>query len=146
MVRCAADDTTQTELVPGGWVSDVRVFCGGPLQSSRLGQPVTQVRLTNVALVKMKKCGIRFEIACYKNKVVNYRNKVETNLDEVLQIRNVFQNVSKVRRGGGYNDSVASMSTAGKFLGSALLPRHHPSHIPACDDIARMVVYPCRDH
>ena len=57
---------------------------------------MTQVRLTNVALVKMKKHGFRFEVACYKNKVVNYRNKVETNLDEVLQIRNVFQNVSKV--------------------------------------------------
>ncbi len=58
---------------------------------------MTQVRLTNVAIVKMKRCGFRFEIACYKNKVVNWRNKVETSLDEVLQIHNVFENVSKVR-------------------------------------------------
>jgi ribosome maturation protein SDO1 len=43
---------------------------------------VNQVRLTNVAIVKIKKSGKRFEIACYKNKVVNWRNKVETDLDE----------------------------------------------------------------
>ncbi len=64
--------------------------------SSRVKQPVSQVRLTNVAMVKMRKHGLRFEIACYKNKVVNWRNGVETDLDEVLQIRSVFENVSKV--------------------------------------------------
>lgn len=71
--------------------------------SSRVKQPVTQVRLTNVAIVKMKKLGLRFEVACYKNKVVNWRNGVETDLDEVLQIRSVFENVSKV--GGGAADA-----------------------------------------
>ena len=35
-----------------------------------------QKRLTNVALVKYKKHGKRFEIACYRNKVVNWRNGV----------------------------------------------------------------------
>jgi hypothetical protein len=35
-----------------------------------------QKRLTNVALVKYKKKGKRFEIACYKNKVLNWRNGV----------------------------------------------------------------------
>jgi len=43
----------------------------------------------------MKRCGKRFEIACYKNKVVSWRNKTETDLDEVLQTVNVFTNVSK---------------------------------------------------
>lgn len=66
------------------------------VMSSRVKQPVTQVRLTNVAIVKIKKAGHRFEVACYKNKVVNWRNGVETDLDEVLQIRSVFENVSKV--------------------------------------------------
>ena len=33
-------------------------------------------RLTNVAVVRMKKGGKRFEIACYKNKVVSWRNKM----------------------------------------------------------------------
>ncbi len=55
-----------------------------------------KVRLTNVAVVRLTKTGKRFEIACYRNKVVNWRNRVETDLDEVLQIESVFENVSKV--------------------------------------------------
>ena len=38
--------------------------------------PAGQKRLTNIAVVRMKKHGKRFEIACYKNKVVNWRNGV----------------------------------------------------------------------
>lgn len=57
--------------------------------------PVNQVRLTNVAVVRLKRGGKRFEIACYKNKVVNWRNGVEADLDEVLQIDSVFENVSR---------------------------------------------------
>mmetsp|Transcript_5079 Transcript_5079/g.7013 ORF Transcript_5079/g.7013 Transcript_5079/m.7013 type:complete len:441 (+) Transcript_5079:117-1439(+) len=63
--------------------------------SRRIAQPINQVRLTNVAVVRLQKAGKRFEIACYRNKVVNWRNKVETDIDEVLQIDQVFQNVSK---------------------------------------------------
>jgi ribosome maturation protein SDO1 len=37
----------------------------------------------------------RFEIACYKNKVLEWRSGNETDLDNVLQIPNVFLNVSK---------------------------------------------------
>jgi ribosome maturation protein SDO1 len=37
----------------------------------------------------------RFEIACYKNKVLEWRNGNEKDLDNVLQIPNVFLNVSK---------------------------------------------------
>uniref|UniRef100_A0A914C1Q2 Ribosome maturation protein SBDS n=1 Tax=Acrobeloides nanus TaxID=290746 RepID=A0A914C1Q2_9BILA len=43
----------------------------------------------------MKKNGKRFEIACYKNKVVNWRNKTEKDINEVLQTTNIFTNVSK---------------------------------------------------
>lgn len=57
--------------------------------------PTNQIRLTNVAVVRMKRSGKRFEIACYKNKVVSWRNKTETDLDEVMQTVNVFTNVSK---------------------------------------------------
>lgn len=57
--------------------------------------PTNQIRLTNVAVVRMKRGGKRFEIACYKNKVVSWRSKTETDLDEVLQTQNVFTNVSK---------------------------------------------------
>lgn len=52
-------------------------------------------RLTNVSIVRLKKGGKRFEIACYKNKVQEWRSGVETDLDDVLQIANVFMNVSK---------------------------------------------------
>lgn len=57
--------------------------------------PTNQIRLTNVAIVRMKRGGKRFEVACYKNKVVSWRNKTETDLDEVMQTVNVFTNVSK---------------------------------------------------
>ncbi|USP80332.1 Ribosome maturation protein sdo1 [Curvularia clavata] len=57
--------------------------------------PSNQIKLTNVSLVRMKKGKKRFEIACYKNKVLEWRNKVEKDLSNVLQIENVFLNVSK---------------------------------------------------
>ncbi|KAF8633911.1 hypothetical protein AX15_001098 [Amanita polypyramis BW_CC] len=58
-------------------------------------QPSNQIKLTNVSIVRLKKGGKRFEIACYKNKVHEWRTGVETSLDDVLQISNVFINVSK---------------------------------------------------
>ncbi|ETV81536.1 SBDS family rRNA metabolism protein, variant [Aphanomyces astaci] len=67
-------------------------------QRSQVEQPKGQKRLTNVAIVRLKKGGCRFEVACYKNKVVNWRNKIETQLDEVLQSHDVFVNVSKGKR------------------------------------------------
>ncbi|CAG8644558.1 2912_t:CDS:10 [Ambispora leptoticha] len=51
--------------------------------------------LTNVSIVRLRKGGKRFEVACYKNKVLEWRNGIETDLDNVLQINNVFLNVSK---------------------------------------------------
>lgn len=57
--------------------------------------PVGQKRLTNVAVVRLKAGGKRFEIACYKNKVINWREGIETNLNEVIQIETIFENVSK---------------------------------------------------
>lgn len=58
-------------------------------------QPVTQKRLTNVAVVRLKSHGKKFEIACYKNKVVNWREGIEKDLAEVIQIDTIFTNVSK---------------------------------------------------
>jgi len=62
---------------------------------AKIFTPTNQVRLTNVSIVRLKKGGFRFEIACYPNKVNDWRSKVEGNLDEVLQSRAVFTNVSK---------------------------------------------------
>ncbi|KAG8882809.1 hypothetical protein FRB97_007743 [Tulasnella sp. 331] len=60
-----------------------------------INQPSNQIKLTNVSIVRLKKAGKRFEIACYKNKVQDWRNGTETNLDDVCQTSNVFVNVSK---------------------------------------------------
>ncbi|XP_056631252.1 ribosome maturation protein SBDS [Diorhabda carinulata] len=62
---------------------------------SKIFTPTNQIRLTNVAVVRIKKAGKRFEIACYRNKVVSWRNQVEKDIDEVLQTHTVFTNVSK---------------------------------------------------
>ncbi|KAF1819896.1 Shwachman-Bodian-diamond syndrome protein [Dissoconium aciculare CBS 342.82] len=60
-----------------------------------INQPSNQIKLTNVSLVRMKKGKKRFEIACYKNTITSFRAGNETDLDNVLQIQNVFLNVSK---------------------------------------------------
>eukprot|EP00042_Codosiga_hollandica_P042116 m.382561 g.382561 ORF g.382561 m.382561 type:complete len:257 (+) comp56250_c0_seq7:61-831(+) len=57
--------------------------------------PVNQLRLTNVAIVRLRKHGSRFEIAAFKNKVMSWRSKIEKDIDEVLQTHQVFTNVSK---------------------------------------------------
>ncbi|XP_050238750.1 uncharacterized protein LOC126688181 [Mercurialis annua] len=63
--------------------------------SKSIMQPIGQKRLTNVAVVRLKKHGVRFEIACYKNKVLSWRSGVEKDIDEVLQSHTVYSNVSK---------------------------------------------------
>ena len=37
----------------------------------------------------------RFEIACYKNKVLDFRSGLDTDLDNILQVPSIFLNVSK---------------------------------------------------
>jgi ribosome maturation protein SDO1 len=63
--------------------------------SSGIFTPINQVRLTNVSVVRLKKGGRRFELACYKNKLLDYRRRVTTSLDQVLQVDRIFINVSK---------------------------------------------------
>ncbi|ORX98965.1 Shwachman-Bodian-diamond syndrome protein [Basidiobolus meristosporus CBS 931.73] len=58
-------------------------------------QPSNQIKLTNVSVVRLKKGGKRFEVACYKNKIIEWRKNIETDIDEVLQIHSIFTNVSK---------------------------------------------------
>ena len=43
----------------------------------------------------LKKDGKKFEIACYKNKVIDWRNGIENRLEEVLQIHDIFANVER---------------------------------------------------
>ncbi|GKY93119.1 hypothetical protein MPSEU_000280100 [Mayamaea pseudoterrestris] len=63
--------------------------------SRLIQQPINQVKLTNVAVVKLQLQGKRFEIACYRNKIMDYRSGHETDISEVLQADRVFTNVSK---------------------------------------------------
>ncbi|CAL9751241.1 unnamed protein product [Musa acuminata subsp. burmannicoides] len=63
--------------------------------SKGLVQPIGQKRLTAIAIVRLKKHGVRFEIACYNNKVLSGRSRVEKDLDELLQSHTVYSNVSK---------------------------------------------------
>lgn len=63
--------------------------------SRQINQPSNQIKLTNVSLIRLKKGKKRFELAAYKNKVLEWRQGIETDLDNVLQIPNVFLNVSK---------------------------------------------------
>jgi ribosome maturation protein SDO1 len=44
--------------------------------SHRINTPLNQKRLTNVAVVRLKRCGQRYEIACYPNKVQEWKNKM----------------------------------------------------------------------
>eukprot|EP00744_Colponema_vietnamica_P006807 GILI01009868.1.p1 GENE.GILI01009868.1~~GILI01009868.1.p1 ORF type:complete len:645 (+),score=189.88 GILI01009868.1:137-2071(+) len=80
--------------------------------SAKMQVPGTTVRQTNVAVVRLTKNGKKLEIACYKNKVINYRSGQETRLDEVLQIERVFNNVA----GGDY----ASNQDIKKCIGVAM--------------------------
>merc|ERR1711970_285681 len=57
--------------------------------------PTNQKRHTNIAVVRLQSHGKRFEIACYPNKVISWRDGVERDLGEVLQSQRVFTNVSK---------------------------------------------------
>jgi ribosome maturation protein SDO1 len=63
--------------------------------AGRLSIPVGIKKLTNVAVVRYKTHGIRFEIACYKNTVISYRAGAEKDLDNVLQTTAIYLNVSK---------------------------------------------------
>merc|ERR1712166_1572203 len=57
--------------------------------------PTNQKKLTNIAIVRLQKSKINFELACYRNKVDDFRAKKETNINEVLQIDNIYSNVER---------------------------------------------------
>ncbi|CAD8069851.1 unnamed protein product [Paramecium primaurelia] len=62
----------------------------------RVTQPVGIVQMTNIAIIKYRtNNNQKFEIACYKNKAINWRNGVEKDLSEVLQVYEIFTNATK---------------------------------------------------
>ncbi len=62
--------------------------------SQRINQAVNRVTLTNVAVVRLKRNGKRYEVACYANKISQYRQGIES-MEETLQTTSIFENVSK---------------------------------------------------
>ncbi|KAL4506761.1 hypothetical protein ABPG72_001182 [Tetrahymena utriculariae] len=57
-------------------------------------QPTGIIKMTNVAFIKYKINNKKFEIACYKNKAINWRNGVEKDIGEVLQFEEIYTNAS----------------------------------------------------
>ncbi|KAF0992207.1 hypothetical protein HZS_6296, partial [Henneguya salminicola] len=56
--------------------------------------PTNQIRFTNVAIVRHKVNGKKFEIACYRNKIAGWRSGIETRLEDVIQSNQIFKDVS----------------------------------------------------
>ena len=59
-----------------------------------LKQPDTKVKQTNVAYIRYRINNKMFEVACYRNKAVNWRNGLEEDIAEVLQIEEIYENAS----------------------------------------------------
>ena len=57
-------------------------------------QPLTNIKMTNVAIIRYKINSRMFEIACYRNKALNWRNGVEDDVSEVLQTEEIYENAS----------------------------------------------------
>ena len=66
-----------------------------------------QKRHTNIAVVRLRKGGSRFEVAAYPNKVSEYRSGVEKSMDDVLQVFAVYTSVSR-----GVHASKAELESA----------------------------------
>ena len=60
--------------------------------SRRVGTPQNRIELSSVSVVKLKKKSQTFEVAAYPSKVKDFRAGVEADVDEVLQVAQVFTN------------------------------------------------------
>ncbi|KAF1952109.1 hypothetical protein CC80DRAFT_180038 [Byssothecium circinans] len=60
-----------------------------------INQPSNKKPLTNVAIARLNKGEKHFELACYPNKLFDYRNKIEENVAEVLQQKFIFASVKE---------------------------------------------------
>ncbi|ETV92667.1 SBDS family rRNA metabolism protein, variant 1 [Aphanomyces invadans] len=67
-------------------------------QSQRVFTPLSQARLEHVDVVRLKKGECRFEVACFKNKLMQWRRGNDMNLEDILQSHEIFDNVSRGKR------------------------------------------------
>lgn len=86
---CQDADRNNTTLEP----DQVHQLGGCTLQKRYLS-PQSHHQRTPLTTDPGKK---RFELACYKNKIGDWKNKVEKDLDNVVQVRTIFANVSKTQ-------------------------------------------------
>lgn len=89
--------------------------------SSRLTLPHSQQRHSNVAVVRLTNGSSRIEVACYKNKVIAFRNGAESEIDEVVQIERIFSSVSR--------GEFASKSEIANVIGAELSNRDAIKHV-----------------
>ena len=48
--------------------------------------PLNQRRHDNISIVSVERCGKRFEVACYKNKVMDWKGGAEKDVSNVVQV------------------------------------------------------------
>lgn len=58
-------------------------------------QPSGSIKFTNVSQVKSRRGKRTFVVVCYQNKVQDWRKGIEKDIDEVVQVPQVFVNVGK---------------------------------------------------
>lgn len=58
-------------------------------------QPSGSIKFTNVSQVKSRRGKKTFIVVCYQNKVQDWRKGIEKDIDEVVQVPQVFVNVGK---------------------------------------------------
>lgn len=107
-----------------------------------LKQPVTQVRLTNVAVVRLKQGGFRFEVACYKNKVLNWRSGTSPFFHVYVISRDVL-NASLVRESFAIDGSTRKQNERERLeipclevSGTFKVSRHPPSRMFSQEEYA----------
>eukprot|EP00667_Euglena_gracilis_P006322 EG_transcript_6367 len=65
------------------------------MPAGALKTPLNQRRHDNISIVSMERGGKHFEVACYRNKVTDWKSGVEKDLANVIQVERVFVNVKK---------------------------------------------------
>eukprot|EP00668_Euglena_longa_P029551 GGOE01036904.1.p1 GENE.GGOE01036904.1~~GGOE01036904.1.p1 ORF type:complete len:563 (+),score=149.79 GGOE01036904.1:38-1726(+) len=65
------------------------------MPSGALKTPLNQRRHDNISIVSMERGGKHFEVACYRNKVTDWKTGAEKDLSNVIQVERVFVNVKK---------------------------------------------------
>ncbi|MES1910118.1 MAG: hypothetical protein MHM6MM_002773 [Cercozoa sp. M6MM] len=72
----------------------------------------TRQQFVNVSIVRLRRNGVKLELACYPNKVMDYRKGKEDDIDEVVHTHSIFLDVKrgkmassdKIQKALGFDD------------------------------------------